>query len=445
MERKRLGKAYSIEDGLLEVGKDIPSGRVPYSSSIVQSDNGTGADFICLFDFSEAEEEHEKNLAVMKSYSREAELSVYAGGYVRRFEDVKKYLYTGAEKVIFAFDADTKENAIKEAAERFGKDKLIFYYQAETFKEEYRDIVISYSSAIYIKECTLKKIEQVTELFSLPILADLDFGNYYCHGDEIAEDELERQKKMAAAILKQEQVFAAVGKFLCLLDISLPKWKLELMQQGLIFDVMKPAFLWEDLKLNSDGMIPVIVQDYKTSEVLMLAYMNEEAYRETLETQRMTYFSRSRKQLWKKGEQSGHYQYVKELKLDCDSDTILAKVSQVGAACHTGSYSCFFKEIEKKEYKQKDITKVLEDIYQVILDRKTHPKEGSYTNYLFTKGIDKILKKVGEEASEIIIAAKNPEPEEIKYEIADFLYHVMVLMAQKGVTWEDIAEELINR
>ena len=187
------------------------------------------------------------------------------------------------------------------------------------------------------------------------------------------------------------------------------------------------------------------MQDYRTEEVLMLAYMNEEAFSNTLRTGKMTYYSRSRNQLWLKGETSGHFQYVKSLHLDCDNDTILAKVDQIGAACHTGNKTCFFQELMKKEYEDTNPLKVFQSVYDVILDRKEHPKEGSYTNYLFDKGIDKILKKVGEECTEIVIAAKNPDKEEIKYEISDFLYHVMVLMAQKGVTWEDITRELARR
>mgnify|MGYP002793828128 CR=1 FL=1 len=138
-------------------------------------------------------------------------------------------------------------------------------------------------------------------------------------------------------------------------------------------------------------------------------------------------------------------QYVKSLKIDCDNDTILAAVKQVGAACHTGNRSCFFTTLAEKEYKETNPLKVFEEVFGVILDRKEHPKEGSYTNYLFDKGIDKILKKLGEEATEIVIAAKNPNPEEIKYEISDFLYHMMVLMADRGITWEEITEELANR
>jgi phosphoribosyl-ATP pyrophosphohydrolase/phosphoribosyl-AMP cyclohydrolase len=205
------------------------------------------------------------------------------------------------------------------------------------------------------------------------------------------------------------------------------------------------SFSWEDLNPSEQGLIPVVVQDYRNEEVLMVAYMNQEAYEATLRTGVMTYWSRSRRQLWVKGETSGHFQYLKELRVDCDNDTLLARVAQIGAACHTGNRSCFYRTALKKDTPQKNPMKVFEDVYATIEDRRQNPKEGSYTNYLFEKGIDKILKKCGEEAAEIIIAAKNPNPEEIKYEIADFLYHMMVLMSERGITWEDIAQELANR
>ena len=221
--------------------------------------------------------------------------------------------------------------------------------------------------------------------------------------------------------------------------------KEEAAKRGLEMNVLESSIPWSEMKTDADGLVPVIVQDYRTSEVLMLAYMNEEAFQTTLRIGKMTYWSRSRNELWTKGMTSGHFQYVKSLSIDCDNDTILAKVSQVGAACHTGNKTCFFQELVKKEYDDTNPRRVFQDVYDVILDRKEHPKEGSYTNYLFDKGIDKILKKCGEEATEIIIAAKNPDPEEIKYEISDFLYHVMVLMVEKGITWEEITRELANR
>lgn len=220
----------------------------------------------------------------------------------------------------------------------------------------------------------------------------------------------------------------------------------ELVAEGIIpVEAISPAFAWADVKTDASNLVPVVVQDYRTSEVLMVAYMNEEAYNETIHSGRMVYYSRSRKEQWVKGLTSGHFQYVKSMYLDCDHDTILAKVHQIGAACHTGSYSCFFNEIFAKPADAVNPHTVLESVMGTILDRREHPKEGSYTNYLFDKGIDKILKKCGEEATEIVIAAKNPDKEEIKYEIADFLYHVMVLMAEKGVTWEEVMTELADR
>lgn len=210
-------------------------------------------------------------------------------------------------------------------------------------------------------------------------------------------------------------------------------------------DMFDSKIDFSEFKVNADGLIPVIVQHYKTDEVLMLAYMDRDAYEHTLETGKMTYYSRSRKERWVKGETSGHYQYVKSLMLDCDNDTILAKVDQIGVACHTGSPTCFFQNLAGDDSKELNPLQVFESVYATIEDRKLHPKEGSYTNYLFDKGIDKILKKVGEEATELVIAAKNPNPEEIKYELSDFLYHAMVLMVERGVTWDDIVKELADR
>ena len=202
---------------------------------------------------------------------------------------------------------------------------------------------------------------------------------------------------------------------------------------------------FDEFKLNNDGLIPVVVQDYKTGKVLMLAYMNKESYEETIRSGRMTYWSRSRQELWKKGDTSGHYQYVKSLDIDCDKDTILAKVAQIGAACHTGNESCFFTNLVSKNYEDVNPMTIFDQVMETILERKEHPKEGSYTNYLFDKGIDKILKKVGEEATEIVIAAKNPDSDELKYEICDFLYHMMVLMAERDVNWKEITKELASR
>ena len=202
----------------------------------------------------------------------------------------------------------------------------------------------------------------------------------------------------------------------------------------------------DELKFDSNGLIPAIVVDAFSKKVLTLAYMNRESLLISMEKKCTCFYSRSRNKLWLKGETSGNFQHIVSITADCDKDTILAKVSQVGPACHTGSYSCFFNSImEKEDAKVSNPLKVFEDVFAVIQDRKVNPKEGSYTNYLFDKGIDKILKKCGEEATEIVIAAKNPEKEEIKYEVADFLYHLMVLMVECNVDWNDIVRELAHR
>jgi len=206
------------------------------------------------------------------------------------------------------------------------------------------------------------------------------------------------------------------------------------------------------IKFDDKGLVPVITQEKKTGTVLMMAYMNEEALKKTLESKKVHYWSRSRQKLWLKGESSGHYQIAKEIRYDCDGDCILIEVEQVGNACHTGNFSCFFNSVYKDEKNEDNVqtedadeSKILQEIYDIIMDRTRNPKEGSYTNYLFEKGLDKMLKKVGEEASEVIIAAKNRQPEEVKYEVADLLYHILVLLVEENITLEDIYKELRSR
>ena len=199
------------------------------------------------------------------------------------------------------------------------------------------------------------------------------------------------------------------------------------------------------LKFDSAGLIPAIAQDFETGEVLMLAYMNKESLALTLETGKMCYFSRERGALWVKGETSGHYQSVVGAKYDCDADALLFFVKQEGAACHTGEKTCFYREILSKSKAPRAGFAVLSRLTAVVRDRLKNPKENSYTNYLFGKGIDKILKKVGEETAEVIIASKNHEQEQITNETADLLYHLTVLLVNEGLTWNDVFDCLEAR
>lgn len=210
------------------------------------------------------------------------------------------------------------------------------------------------------------------------------------------------------------------------------------------------------IKYDANGLVPAIVQDEASGTVLMLAYMNAEALRKTLETGVTWFYSRSRKALWHKGETSGHIQTVKEMYYDCDADTLLIKVNQTGAACHEGTFSCFSRRLDADKqpaeklvdpdiiYKE-PLANIIFELYNVINDRKHNPKEGSYTSYLFEKGQDKILKKVGEEAAETIIGSKNNDKAEILYEMADLWYHCLVLLANHEITPSELMEELKSR
>ena len=397
--------------------------------------NDSGADEVAFFDSNASRESLDKNIPIIKEITRNIDIPLIACGGVRRLEDVKKLLYAGASKVCMKSAPMNDISIVKEASERFGSERII-----ATIDLTEVDDPVAYAKELKEQGAGSllilhhNKIDNYTEIVAkirkeapLPTVV----SSYSTDGDEIAE--------------MLDATHAEVISLYNLAQHDVMQIKHACRRKGLYVNLFESSKSFSDFKTDDKGLVPCIVQDYKTDEVLMLAYMNEESYNKTIETGRMTYFSRSRNELWTKGETSGHYQFVKSLTIDCDNDTILAKVSQIGAACHTGNRSCFFTPLVSKEYNDTNPLTVFNDVFNIITDRKKNPKEGSYTNYLFDKGIDKILKKVGEECTEVVIAAKNPDPEEMKYEISDLLYHLMVLMAERGTTWEDITKELAER
>lgn len=197
-----------------------------------------------------------------------------------------------------------------------------------------------------------------------------------------------------------------------------------------------------ELKFDEKGLIPAVVVDYKTKKVLTVAYMNRESLEISIKEKKTCFFSRSRQELWRKGETSGNYQHIVRITADCDRDALTVVVKKDGPACHKGTDSCFNDDVfvsdEIGEFS-------LESLYSLLVGRKQEKKEGSYTTYLFEKGIDKILKKVGEECTEVIIAGKADDKAETIYEVADLCYHVMVMMVQMGISVEDIFDELASR
>lgn len=413
------GKAVKWFDNMEVLSDDVVELAKSYSES--------GADELIVFDLSTTDKEHDNAIDLMKKINRLIRIPMSAGGNIRRQEDVKKILYAGAKKAILNLSKSTGVELIEEASKRFGSEKIAVSLNDFDKLYKSRDLISEYASEIIFMH--RPDLDSVTDITNLPTV--------------ILTDVLE--EKEVFRILKKEGIEGISGRFVSQMELSLFDFKIKCEEQGIKMTSFASMMNFSEFKLNEDGLIPVIVQHYKTSEVLMLAYMNEEAFEHTIKTGKMTYFSRSRNELWVKGETSGHFQYVKSLTIDCDKDTILAKVEQVGAACHTGNPTCFFQPLVGNDYDETNPLQVFESVYETILDRKNNPKEGSYTNYLFDKGIDKILKKVGEEATELVIAAKNPNPEEIKYELSDFLYHAMVLMVERGVTWEDITKELADR
>ena len=389
------------------------------------SDNN--ADELIVYDMSDGDAEHEEALDIIKAICNEAEIPVIGAGNVKRMEDIKKLLYAGCKKAALNYSKQGNVEITEEVSLKFGRDKIVACVTEgdtitsnESLLEEY------VSELILVRE---KELKDVIAVSRFPVIVSIP---------EVSLDKL-------LELLAKSNICGISGHAINENAKELLAIKALCQSNGIAVNTFDAMVRWEEFKLNADGHVPVVVQDYKTDEVLMVAYMNEEAYRMTLKTGRMTYYSRSRQELWIKGETSGHYQYVKSLTADCDMDTILARVSQIGAACHTGAHSCFFNEIIGREYEESNPLRVFEQVFDVIKDRKEHPKEGSYTNYLFDKGLDKILKKLGEEATEIVIAAKNPNANEVKYEISDFLYHMMVLMAEKNITWEEITAELAQR
>lgn len=387
-----------------------------------------GVDEILIFDLSKGDPEHEAALDLIKEICASVEASVIGAGNVKRMEDVKKLLYAGCKKVALNYELESNVEITKEVSQKFGKDKIWACFGKVESIFDHLDLANEYLSNLVLLNSHV--VREVLDVTKLPILVFIN---------QIALEKL-------LETLNLENVYGITGNTINDNANEIFSLKDLCRQKNIPVERLIPAYQWEQFKKGPDGLVPVVIQDDRTMEVLMVAYMNEEAYNQTIKTGKMHYYSRSRQTQWLKGETSGHFQFVRSLTADCDLDTILARVRQVGVACHTGAKSCFFNEIAKKETDPADNPlKVFEDVFAVIKDRKIHPKEGSYTNYLYEKGLDKILKKIGEEATEIVIAAKNPNPNEVKYEISDFLYHVMVLMAEKDVTWEDITRELADR
>ncbi len=422
MKKLKLIPKIPVYNGLVGDNKNESGTQNADVVNTASMYNNKCADALIFFDISDNDKEHDANIVAVAKAADVVDIPIIIGGNVKRLEDVKKYIYAGASVAVLDCDDENNRLLVKEAVKRFGSQKI-----AISISEK--------SNPIDISQC-------VRDGASL-ILAD-NLKNAPDYGVDVIYESTDISDEEAKSFFASGFAYGiSLEKFSP--DFDIMDFKLRLKSAGIDTEIFEPAMRFNEFKFDSRGLIPVIVQDYRTDKVLMLAYMNSEAYRLTIDTGKMTYFSRSRNEIWVKGETSGNYQYVKELTMDCDLDTMLAKVSQVGVPCHTGADTCFFNQIVSRGKKPQNPETVLKDVYNTISDRKENPKEGSYTNYLFDKGIDKILKKIGEETTEIVIASKNPEKQELKYEISDLMYHITVLMVEKNMTWKEILTELSRR
>ncbi|MCR5785854.1 MAG: bifunctional phosphoribosyl-AMP cyclohydrolase/phosphoribosyl-ATP diphosphatase HisIE [Eubacterium sp.] len=428
MKFKNLISCVYLKNGKAFVALDNkePSGPrdITYITNYI---NDSGIDQLVVFNLANNESEHQIHLGMLKSICEHSEVPVSCGGYISSAEQAKKILHAGAMQVIFNGSKPNVGDAIKEAAERFGKERIVISLADVDILFKKKDIIESCVSYIIVcNEKQISAIENIVSIPMIPVMLDVDFDKAYDY-------------------LQKDNIIGIGGAMISSFKTEIMDFKAELVKKRIEMNTFVPSFEWSELKKNSDGLIPAIVQDYVTGEVLMLAYMNEESYYNTMKTGKMTYWSRSRNELWLKGDTSGHYQYVKALYTDCDYDTILAKVSQIGAACHTGARSCFFNEILKKNYMDRNPLMVLTDVMEMIKNRKENPVEGSYTNQILAEGTDANINELNKEFMHVVLAAKNNDKTNLRHEISDFLYQLMILMEENDINWLDVAREIANR
>lgn len=424
MEQKNIVATIYLKNGMAV--KNPKDYKEPCDAiNLASRYNDSGVDKIFLIDLSDDENEHLTNIKTIRNINRSIDVKTAAGGNIKRLDDVKLYFFAGCLEVVLNGGKQDTLELVKEAANRFGKDRILVSVDNVNFAFKTRD---------YIKDCVHELILMDSDLATG--IENITSTPYILRLDDYDLDKI-------TELLKSESIRGIYGDFINDYNTDIMQLKSTLSDRGISMDNFEPKLHWSDLKTNSDGLVPVIAQDYQTGQVYMLAYMNEEAFDTTIRIGKMTYWSRSRQELWTKGLTSGHIQYVKSLTADCDYDTILAEISQVGGiACHTGAPSCFFNNIIQKEYIDRSPRKIFENkLKQIIKERN----EDSDVKEIFDQGIDGILSKLGEETAEVIIAGKDSNKSDIVREVTDLIVNLMFLMSDNEITWDDITTELATR
>lgn len=416
-----------------------------------------GADEVWMLDIKASEEGRKTNLEMIKKAAAICTVPLCIGGGIASLDDVDAIMEAGASKVGIGSASLTNDEVIRRASYKYGASAVTAL--VDVFKNADGQYEVMGAGQTPSGKLLAPWVKQLAEWGAgeilLTTMQDGAKTGYDLEATKIAAEAspLPVTASGGAGELQHfvDAVNIAGAKGLLAASVfhsakfSIAQVKEVLESNGIA--TFHGEIDLSNIKFDEKGLVPAVVQDAKTGTVLMLAYMNEESLKKTLETGLATYFSRSRQSLWVKGETSSHFQHVREIRYDCDGDTILLKVDQDGAACHTGNYSCFFNTLKTLEGGRTSALgmQALIEEYKLILDRKEHPKEGSYTNMLLSKGADKIGKKVVEEAAETLIGAKNGDKANLAFEMADLLFHLSVLLVDQGLSWDDVWAEIENR
>lgn len=449
---KQIIPCLDIRDGRVVKGKKFKNIQdIADPISLAKNYEVQGADALFVLDITG--KDREAFLKIIREITSKLKIPVTVGGGIRSLNDVHAVIDAGAKKVSITSAAIAEPDLLKRAAEKYGSEKIVLSIDAGRInkttwhaftqggKNDTGLDAIEWAQKgqkLGVGEILLNSIDTdgvkdgyqinlnkaVSEAVSIPVIASGGAGKY--EDFRAVFEETNVQSALAASVFHYN-------------EINIRDLKSYLANSAIPVRSFNMA---EDIKFDNQGLIPAIVQDSTTKKVLMLAYMNEEAYKKTIETKETWFYSRSRQELWHKGATSGNKQTVVSMSLDCDGDTLLINVLPHGPACHTGKTSCFFNPIIDDK---KDSHDVIHRIVDTIEHRRNFPEEGAYTNYLFDEGIDKVLKKVGEEASEVIIGAKNNDRAEIKWEVSDLIYHTLVLLNMTNVSVDDIKDVLYER
>lgn len=432
---KKIVACLDIVEGKVAKGvkfKDVKSLHDPIERGLYYQDQGV--DELVYYDIRATEEGRATFLDQIRTLAKDLTIPLTVGGGIKSLEDIERTLEAGADKVSISSAALKNPALISRASEKFGSERIMV--AIDVLKEEDGSYQVYGAGG---------KVPSGQEALDWALEMEDRGAGEICinaiHTDGVQEgfdlDLMAYLKREVAIPLIASGGAGKMEDFRKAFDLGIDK---ALGASVFHYDILDIPLLKAYCAMDFSQLIPTIIQDWESGEVLMLAYSNEESFKKMVETGRTWFYSRSRKKLWNKGEESGNFQEVKSISLDCDSDAILVRVQTQGPACHTGARSCFFNEVLPSDV---DPSIIVQE-YRLIEDRKKNPQDG-YTDYLFREGLDKILKKVGEEATETVIASKNPDPAELIYEVSDLYYHLNVLLVDRGIRPAEVLEEIKKR